>query len=149
MRLKMGFIIRNANKEDCPDITKLTNELGYPSSEDKVSEILDMVLEHDDHRLFVAELENKLVAYIHLVSSIRIGSDPFVEVVAFVVHRDYRNKGIGKSLLNETEKWVRSKNIKNIRIRSNIIRQEAHKFFTQRGFNNLKTQEVFLKQIVE
>jgi len=147
MRFNVGFIIRTANKEDCPDITQLTNELGYPSSEEKVGEILDVVLKHEDHQLFVAEIDKQLVAYIHLVSSIRLGSDPFVEVVAFVVHSNFRNKGLGKSLINETEKWVRAKNVKNIRIRSNIIRQEAHKFFTERGFTNLKTQEVFLKQI--
>ena len=95
----------------------------------------------------VAETENKLVAYIHLICTVRIGSDPFVEVAAFVVHSDFRKKGIGKSLVKEAEKWAVERNYKYIRIRSNIIREEAHKYFTQLGFTNLKTQEVFLKQI--
>ncbi len=143
----MNFIIRSATKDDCAEITRLTGELGYPSSEDKVKEILTMVLNHDDHRLLVAVSENKLVAYIHLVCSVRIGSDPFIEVAAFVVHGDFRKKGIGKNMINEAEIWANQKNYKFIRIRSNIIREEAYKFFLQLGFTNLKTQEVFLKQL--
>lgn len=143
----MQFIIRQAKKEDYSEITNLTNELGYPSSEEKVQEILDMVLTHNDHQLFVAEVDGVLVAYIHLVCTIRISSEPFVEIVAFVVHSNYRKMGIGKSLIKETENWAAEKGYRFIRIRSNIIRQEAHKFFNQRGFNNLKTQEVFLKEI--
>ena len=145
----MEFKIRAASKDDGSEITKLTSELGYLSSEEKIKEILDMVLIHDDHRLLVAETENKLVAYIHLICTMRIGSDPFVEVAAFVIHSDYRKKGIGRNLLKESEKWTDEKNYKYLRIRSNIIREEAYKFFTQQGFTNLKTQEVFLKQVRE
>ena len=43
---------------------------------------------------------------------------------------------------------AQEKGIDHIRIRSNIIRQEAHKFFQQRGFQNFKTQEVFVKMIL-
>ena len=143
----MDFILRPVKKEDSKGIKKLAEELGYPSSEEKISEILETVIKHDDHRIIVAEKENELVGYIHLVDSLRVGSDPFVEITALSVREEYCKKGIGKALIAESQKRATEKGIEYVRIRSNIVREEAHKFFEQRGFRNLKTQEVFIKKI--
>ena len=70
----MDFILRPVKKEDSNGVKKLADELGYPSTEEKICEILNMVIQHDDHRIIVAEKENELVGYIHLVDSLRIGS---------------------------------------------------------------------------
>ena len=145
----MDFILRSVKKEDSKEVKKLAEELGYPSSEEKISEILEKVIKHDDHRMVVAENANELVGYIHMVSSIRVGSDPFVEIAALSVLDKFRKKGIGKSLISESQNMANEKGINYVRIRSNIIRQEAHKFFEQRGFRNFKTQEVFVKKIHE
>ena len=143
----MDFVLRPVKTEDSKGIKKLAEELGYPSSEEKISEILETVIKHDDHRMIVAEQENDLVGYIHMISSLRVGSDPFVEIAALSVREEYCKKGIGKALIAESQKMATEKGIDYVRIRSNIIRQEAHKFFEQRGFRNLKTQEVFIKKI--
>jgi predicted N-acetyltransferase YhbS len=144
----MEFSLRFVKKEDAPGVKKLAEELGYPSSEEKISEILDTVVKHDDHRLVVAEKANELVGYIHIVSSLRVGSEPFVEIAALSVLEKYRKHGIGKALIAESHKMASEKGVDYIRIRSNIIRREAHKFFEQRGFRNLKTQEVFVKKVI-
>ena len=143
----MEFILRSVKKEDSKGVKKLAEELGYPSSQEKISEILDTVIKHDDHRLIVAEKDKDLVGYIHMVSSLRVGSDPFVEIAALSVHDAHRKIGIGKALISESQKMAEEKGVEYVRIRSNIIRQDAHKFFEQRGFKNLKTQEVFVKKI--
>jgi predicted N-acetyltransferase YhbS len=143
----MEFVLRPVKKEDSKEVKKLAEELGYPSTEEKVAEILDTVIQHDDHRLIVAEKANELIGYIHMVSSLRVGSDPFVEIAALNVRDDFRNKGIGKALIAESQNMASEKGIDYIRIRSNIIRKEAHRFFEQRGFQNLKTQEVFMKKV--
>ena len=143
----MDLHIRSAKMDDCPGITELSNQLGYLSSLDKVLEILDLVLTHDDHQVFIVEIDNLIVGYIHLVSTMRIGSGPFVEIAALIVHKSYQKKGVGKSLISESEKWTRSKGLTDIRIRSNIIREEAHQYFQRKGFQDLKTQHVFLKQL--
>ena len=108
---------------------------------------MDLVLAHNDHQVYVAERENKIVGYIHLIHSMRIGSNPFVEIAAFIIDESTRSLGIGSSLIKETEAWAAELGLKDIRIRSNIIRQEAHNFFQNRGFQNIKTQEVFLKRL--
>jgi N-acetylglutamate synthase-like GNAT family acetyltransferase len=143
----MQIDIRAARKEDCAEITNLTNQLGYPSTLEKICEIMDLVLAHEDHQAFIAEKDKKIVGYIHLIHSMRIGSNPFVEIVAFIIDESSRSQGVGSSLICESEKWTSSMGLKDIRIRSNIIRQEAHNFFQKRGFQNIKTQEVFLKSV--
>jgi N-acetylglutamate synthase-like GNAT family acetyltransferase len=143
----MSITIRSAQKEDCEGITTLTNQLGYPSTLEKICEIMDLVLLHNDHQVFVAEKDLKIVGYIHLIHSMRIGSNPFVEIAAFIIDQSARSMGIGSSLIKETEAWATELGLKDIRIRSNIIRQEAHNFFQNRGFQNIKTQEVFLKHL--
>jgi len=143
----MDFILRDVQKGDSKGVKKLAEELGYPSSEEKVSEILETVIKHNDHRMIVAEKQKELVGYIHMVSSLSVGSDRFVEIAALSVLDSYRKKGIGKALIAESKNMAAEKGVEFVRIRSNIIRQEAHKFFEQRGFRNLKTQEVFVKKI--
>ena len=139
--------IRPAKKDDCRQITNLTNQLGYPSSFEKVCQIVDLVLNHNDHQIYVAEIEDELASYVHLVCTMRISSDPFVEIAALVVHEDYRNRGIGKLILQAAQNWTIEKGYQKIRIRSNIIRQEAQGFFRQQGFSQIKTQNVFVKSI--
>ncbi len=143
----MDLHIRSAKKDDCPGITELSNQLGYLSSLDKVCEILDLVLTRDDHQVYIVEKDNLIVGYIHLVSTMCIGSNPFVEIAALIVHKSYQNKGVGKLLIKEAEKWTRSNGLTDIRIRSNIIREEAHQYFQRKGFQDLKTQHVFLKHL--
>jgi len=143
----MSITIRSAQKEDCTGITDLTNQLGYPSTLEKICEIMDLVLVHDDHQVYVAEKDNKIIGYIHLIRSMRIGSNPFVEIAAFIINESSRSIGVGSSLIKETENWTSGLGLVDIRIRSNIIRQEAHNFFQNRGFQNIKTQEVFQKNI--
>lgn len=147
VRRNLEFKLRNVKKEDSKEVKKLAEELGYPSSEEKITEILEKVIQHDDHRMVVAENAQELVGYIHMVSSMRVGSDPFVEIAALSVLEKFQKKGIGKALISESQNMANEKGINFVRIRSNIIREEAHKFFEQRGFRNLKTQEVFIKKI--
>ena len=144
----MQFKLRLVKKEDARGVKKLAEELGYPSSEEKISEILNTVVQHDDHRMMVAEKADELVGYIHMVSSLTVGSEPFVEIAALSVLEDHRKLGIGKALIAESQKLANEKGLEYVRIRSNIIRREAHKFFEQRGFRNLKTQEVFVKKVI-
>jgi GNAT superfamily N-acetyltransferase len=143
----MEIQIRPAVTDDCSGITTMTNLLGYPSSEDKVCQILEMVIKHPDHQIFVAHAENQVAGYIHLVCTIRMGSEPFVEIAALFVHEAFQSKGIGSALIKEAVNWTLAKDHQIIRIRSNIIRKKAHKFFIRNGFENLKTQEVFLKKL--
>ena len=49
--------IRPVTLDDCPKMTILTRDLGYPSNSEKVGEILKLVMGNADHEIFIAEID--------------------------------------------------------------------------------------------
>lgn len=60
---------------------------------------------------------------------------------------EYRKLGIGRSLIQRGEEWARSQDCKGIFVRSNVVRQEAHRFYEHIGYVPLKTQLVLYKSL--
>lgn len=143
----MSVTIRSAGKEDCTDLTNLTNQLGYPSSPQKTTEIIDLVMNNDNHQVFIAEVGETVVGYVHLVGSLQVDTDPFVEIAALIVHDEFRHQGVGQGLIDQTVEWAGRKNQNNIRIRINLIEEKAYSFFEQNGFQKLESQKLFLKDL--
>ena len=70
-------------------------------------------------------------------------SGAFVEIMGLVVDQNFRRMGMGKLLVEKIIEWTRSVNCKKVRVRSNILRQEAHPFYTGIGFKEVKRQIVY------
>jgi len=139
----MKIFIRAAHLEDSEFIANLSDQLGYKNTiENTLSRLTELLLSKNDC-VFVACDENILVGWIHAFKSLKVESDPFIEIGGLVVDVDYRKKGIAKLLINEVISWSQSKNIAKLRMRSNSIRIETHEFYRHLGFKELKTQKVF------
>lgn len=138
--------IRTVSYDDCEQMTELTRDLGYPSSSEKMCEILDRVINHPDHFIFVADVDDKIYGYIHMVASILNESDVILDIAALLVSEKYRGHGVGAAFIQEAEKLSGQKNARLLRIRSNLIRPDAYAFFEHRGFVNLKSQEIFIRE---
>ena len=72
-------------------------------------------------------------------------SPPFVEIGGIVVDSDYRRKGIGKLLIAAAEEWALANALDSVRLRSNIVRPEAHEFYPAIGYIHTKTQKTYQK----
>jgi GNAT superfamily N-acetyltransferase len=64
------------------------------------------------------------------------------------VHRTARGLGIGKRLCYEVEQWARGKSVRSLRVRSQIVREDAHRFYIREGYRNVKTSVVFEKNLI-
>jgi GNAT superfamily N-acetyltransferase len=84
-----------------------------------------------------------MIGWIHGIYSLRVESDPFVEIGGLVVDKDFRRHGSGKLLVNKMIEWSLSRNCHLIRVRCNIIRREANAFYGAIGFNEIKQQKVY------
>jgi len=73
--------------------------------------------------------------------------DPFIEIGGLVVKDGLRGSGIGKSLLAAAEKWAFDQDCREMRVRSNIIRADAHDFYLGQGYQDNKKQTVFIKSL--
>jgi GNAT superfamily N-acetyltransferase len=140
------YDIRNAKTEDALDISELSMQLGYSSSEYEMKERLDSILNSDDQTVFVAfQTDGKVIAWIHILKCPRVESDCFAEIGGFIVAKEFRGKGIGRRLLKTVEDWAEQKKLHRLRVRSKIEREDAIKFYSKCGFSVLKTQAVFDK----
>ena len=144
----MDIEIRNAKRADEEAIANLAGQLGYPSSVHETRERLVEILEDGDQAVFVAESADKeVVGWVHVFKTQRLIVEPFVEVGGLIVGEGLRGSGIGKALLAAAEVWAQGSGFASIRVRSNIIRVEAHSFYERLGYCCVKQQNVFYKKI--
>jgi predicted N-acetyltransferase YhbS len=140
--------IRRARAADAAPIAALCHQLGYPSSRQDVARRLTRLARDQENTVLVAENgEGMVVGWVHAGIVKWIENDPWVEVGGLVVDKSQRGAGIGERLLRQAERWARSKRVKLVRLRSNIIRKHAHGFYQKRGYEISKTQFAFQKTL--
>jgi GNAT superfamily N-acetyltransferase len=69
------------------------------------------------------------------------------EIGGLIVCSSYEGRGIGRQLVETAERWVASRGITKLVVRSRITRAAAHDFYLGLNFERLKTSAVFKKTI--
>ncbi len=67
------------------------------------------------------------------------------EIGGLIVAQSDRGSGIGRRLMQYAQQWADEQGCRSVLVRSNIVRQEAHKFYEKIGYSNIKTSLVFHK----
>jgi N-acetylglutamate synthase-like GNAT family acetyltransferase len=142
-RIMASTTIRNADRNDLAALTALSGQLGYSVKESDVAERLEVILQRDDNAVFVAELDRKVVGWAQVVAMRLLESPPFAELTGLVVDQDTRGRGLGRRLVEACAQWAHDRQLQQIRVRSNIVREEAHRFYMRVGFEKIKSQAVF------
>jgi GNAT superfamily N-acetyltransferase len=141
------LLIRDAVSEDSIQLAELAAQLGYPCSYTDVQLSIQRYLNSTTARIVVASYNGRVVGWASLEYIEHFYIDPYVDITGFVVDEKHRNLGIGKAMLYEIEKWTRMKSVKIIRLKSNKKRIEAHEFYKKNGFEIVKEQYAFMKNI--
>ena len=139
----MPFSIREALLTDAATIATLSGQLGYTTTAEKTEARLLQLLNNDHHCVYVMLNNDTVVGWIHGFYSITVEYDPCIEIGGLVIDESHRRKGIGQMLVNKVVEWARTKNMNRIRVRSQVIRKEAHSFYLGLGFTPIKEQKVF------
>jgi (aminoalkyl)phosphonate N-acetyltransferase len=74
-------------------------------------------------------------------------SEPYGEIGGFVVSEKYRSTGIGKQLLACAERWMRERQLRRSLVRSQVKREDAHRFYLRESYARVKTSAVFEKEL--
>jgi len=139
----MQISIREANFEDAAAITLLSEQLGYSPSVLQTQTNITAIKGAEDNVIYVAVVDHKVVGWIHIFTTIRLESGMWAEIGGLIVDKEHRGLGIGKMLVDKSKDWCRLKNITMLKVRCNTKRQEAHLFYENIGFAELKQQKVF------
>ena len=82
-----------------------------------------------------------------VVPRLQLEDAPFAELAGLVVDDAVRGAGVGAALLNAAEAWARSEGFATMRVRSNVVRERAHRFYEREGYERIKAQAVFRKAL--
>lgn len=138
--------IRKASPEDAAVLADLTTQLGYPSTPEQVAARL-ATLGGPDHAIFVGEDDEKVTGWIHVLARRHLETDPFAEIGGLVVDETCRGRGAGRELVAAAVAWARERGFGELRVRSNVVRADAHRFYEREGFQRRKTQAVFFRPL--
>jgi GNAT superfamily N-acetyltransferase len=139
--------IRLALKDDIPALAILSGQLGYPASPEEMEERLDAISDYFSHAVFVAEINGKVVGWIHGFARQMLLVGDHIEIGGLVVDEDHRSQKIGEQLLEAIEGWAEELGVETVYVASNQTRKDAHRFYLAHGYEHYKTSFKFRKHI--
>ncbi|HEV3154919.1 MAG TPA: GNAT family N-acetyltransferase [Candidatus Baltobacteraceae bacterium] len=143
---QLGTSVREALQSDAARICALASQLGYEVTQQHVEQRLKA--QRHDRALLVAVVPRAgVVGWIGIAVSQSLTSVDRAEIEGLVVEHEYRGNGIGELLLAGAERWARQRGCTNMRVLSNIVRDRAHRFYERLGYDILKTEYVFKKDL--
>lgn len=143
-----GLKIRRAKAGDAPRIAELAGQLGYPATAAQMRQRLRGIRPASQHAVFVAEFgEEDVIGWLHVSKEPLLEVEIRAEVNGLVVAEGQRSLGAGARLLAAAENWASKHGCKGMSVRSNVIRERAHKFYERNGYEHYKTQKSFRKPL--
>ncbi len=138
--------LRDATIEDAPIIADLMIQINYPNTTEEMAQRLDVLLKHPDYHAIVAENDGKVIGMLGVFLGRKFEKeDLFGRILTMAVDKEYRFKGIGAYLVEEAEKWLKSKGANLLVIYSGETSSSAHGFYRQQGFE--KSGVRFIKDL--
>lgn len=149
--MSTSLSIRTARAEDAARLAQLSHQLGYPSDEEQLRLRLARILGATLHSAWVVEHthedESLVVGWMHAFIDLRLESDARAEIGGLVVDEAWRGRGVGGMLVEKATNWARQRGVDAVRVRSNVKREDAHRFYVERGYEETKRQAVFDKDV--
>jgi len=142
------FSIRPARSEDAAALAQLSTQLGYPVDAPAIGARHAQVRAADAGEVFVAsDAEGNVIGWTHVVPRLHLEEIPFAELAGLVVLDHARGCGVGAKLLHAAEAWAKQHGFIRFRVRSNVVRERAHRFYLREGYAERKRQVVFEKDL--
>jgi len=142
--------IRPADSDDTPSLAALAGQLGYPCAVESMAARLQQLQQHGDHAILVADDPARgVVGWVHVFVRPLLIAERAAEIGGLVVDSELRSRGIGELLLEAAEDWAVRAGYPRLRVRSNVRRKRAHRFYHLRAYQVIKSQLVFEKELVQ
>ncbi len=146
--LEKELRLRRAKSADAQQIAVLSGQLGYPATAAQMRKRLLGIKPASQHAVFVAEsAKDGVIGWVHVSRQPLLEVEIRAEVNGLVVCEGQRSLGAGARLLAAAEYWARKHGCKSMSVRSNVIRERAHKFYERNGYEHYKTQKSFRKPL--
>ncbi|HUR36035.1 MAG TPA: GNAT family N-acetyltransferase [Vicinamibacterales bacterium] len=145
--LRLPVEIRDITPDDAEAAAGLSGELGYPTDGLAMRARIEHLATLPDHGVFVATQAGEVVGWIHVSGVLHLQAEPRAEIGGLVVTARARSAGIGARLVRRAEQWAAAHGFGIVLVRSQIARDDAHRFYLREGYTRTKTSAVFSKQL--
>jgi GNAT superfamily N-acetyltransferase len=143
-----GLLVRRLSTDDAEAAAELSSQLGYPCPAGDLRERIEEMLRAADRVAFAAVVDGEMVGWIDAAMERHLQSPASAVIGGLVVREDTRGLGVGRRLCLEVEEWARSKSVPLVRVRSQVKREDAHRFYLRDGYRQVKTSLVFEKAVL-
>jgi GNAT superfamily N-acetyltransferase len=145
---KQTVTIRRARSSDAQRLAELSGQLGYPTTSAEIAKRIRKLKPASQNALFVADSPDAgVVGWTHVSVTHLVEVGTRAELNGLIVAEDQRSLGAGARLLEAAEDWARKHGCPSMSVRSNVIRERAHKFYDRQGYEHYKTQKAFRKTL--
>ncbi|MFX0099857.1 MAG: GNAT family N-acetyltransferase [Candidatus Hodarchaeota archaeon] len=133
-----NYQIRAYSEDDKNYVTELMEQLctvyNVEFNKERWKKSLEEKIQISDFtQLLVAEMEGKIVGM--LVADIRRGGNGRAGYLTnLIVAPDFRNLGVGESLINEAMEFFKSNHVTTVKVNVRIKNESAMKLFAKLGF---------------
>lgn len=144
----MTFTLRSARPDDSAAISRLVTQLGYSASAADIGERLGILLTSERFHVVVAASDDgEVLGWISAERRLTLESGTSFEIVGLVVDGAQRRGGVGRALVAAAEAWAAARGATSVRVRSNVVRGEAHPFYESLGYERKKTQHAYARSL--
>ena len=127
--------IRDGELSDAPELAALMCELGYETTIAEMESRLISILNDPRYKTLVALNSDKICGMIGTVSaSSYLHNDLNGRIIALVVSRESRQRGIGVRLIAAAEKNFIERGITRVTVTARFERETAHQFYEKLGY---------------
>jgi GNAT superfamily N-acetyltransferase len=144
----MSLTTRLIRANDLAALQPLILQLGYELTPAETERRFRAVMSAADHAIFVAELDARIVGFLHIYARPALDKPHEVVVQALVVDASVRQSGVGKSLMATAESWASEKGFRSVALASSISRDAAHAFYKAIGYSVFATSHLFRKELL-
>ncbi|MGC4001179.1 MAG: GNAT family N-acetyltransferase [Anaeromyxobacter sp.] len=139
--------VRVMRSDDLARVQALAAQLGYPVAQAALEERFAELSGRAEHLLLVALERGVVVGWLHAFTTAPIYLAAFAEVAGLVVDEAHRGRGAGAALMHEAERWAARWQLGEVRLRSAVHREQAHRFYERLGYARVKTQHTFVRGV--
>jgi GNAT superfamily N-acetyltransferase len=133
---------------DATRLAQLSGELGYSTTPSEMTKRMHKLKPASQNALIVAESsEAGVIGWTHVSVNHLVEVGTRAELNGLIVAEGQRSLGAGARLLEAAEDWARKHGCPSMSVRSNVIRERAHKFYERQGYEHYKTQKAFRKAL--
>lgn len=133
--------VRDMVAGDLARVGALSGALGYPVETSALAERFARL--RGQRGLFVGVVDGRVAGWIDVHERVLLESPAHAELGALVVDASVRRAGVGRALVDRAIAWTRERRLPTLRVRSNVVRPEAHAFYPALGFALMKTQHTY------